>query len=271
MKDRITWKEIKVNFPSESSRYKDKFLQMFNQLKRDWMTYDELLKFMEEEEGKGEYSVTYDVWEGPQRFREVPQLVMQLNKSIDELFTDDVMKQLMNAVAEMSKRSGHPVTKNTVGWLRVDFIDEEKLLIDEIQSDIMIVLGKMLSGDLEEQRKVLKEQFDLTDEQLTNLLKEGMNKIKQWYKYAVSTLLKIARQYGIKKVLLHTEKSMSMKPGATYPSLYRNVAKDLGFKESVVEINGREIPVFERVAYLNVDFDLVYELVDLAESLLELE
>ena len=53
------------------------------------------------------------------------------------LAQDPVIEQYVSMVGQSSQWSKHPVAVDTVGWLRVDFVNDEWLLVDEVQSDLV--------------------------------------------------------------------------------------------------------------------------------------
>lgn len=73
------------------------------------------------------WNVSHDEWDGPQRHNEQPSKVFQLN------LTNDKVKQLKEAgvwdtfknIHDASFSSGHPVKKNTIGWVRYTTDQEE--------------------------------------------------------------------------------------------------------------------------------------------------
>lgn len=109
---------------------------------------------------KQRWNVSHDTWEGAQRHDDwdpdydqdypegSPQHVFQMNLSTHHL---NALRQAgayseFKKLFEASKRSGHPVTPTTVGWVRYTGDPESGYHIDEVQSDFGQSFHKQIAG-----------------------------------------------------------------------------------------------------------------------------
>lgn len=84
-----------------------------------------------------QYNSSHGEWDGGQRHSDSKQPVFQLN------YTEDQLHQMEKAgvlgtfqrIQDASHNSGHPVKRNTLGWVRYTGNPEKGFHIDEIQSD----------------------------------------------------------------------------------------------------------------------------------------
>ena len=99
------------------------------------------------------YNVSHAAWRGAQRHNNEPSKVFQLN------LTNDHVKKLKAAgvypafkkMQTASYRSGHPVKKNTLGWVRYTGDKKKGFFIDEIQSDFGQSFVKQAAAQAKEQ------------------------------------------------------------------------------------------------------------------------
>ena len=87
------------------------------------------------------YDIGYGRYQDPETsYRDVEQLVLKINQGASArrvLAEDPWLENYVGMVGQSGEMSGHPTGAETVGWLRVDFIDKDWLLVDEVQSDLV--------------------------------------------------------------------------------------------------------------------------------------
>jgi 8-oxo-dGTP pyrophosphatase MutT (NUDIX family) len=249
-----------------------KYNQLFTQARKNkpQVTQQDLKEYMEFlQKSKGGYGISYKKYHEPEHsYRDVEQLVVQINKSADAeriLEEDPAVKWYVDAVSQSSQMSGHPAEMNTVGWLRVDFIDKDWLLVDEVQSDLVnsVTQAKALitSETYEEflanlgekaQEKVTPERFAMgrsyflaqgyTVEKLDDIKAKLVGLFKDWAEYGIASLLEIARQHGIKNVAIHTAETIAQRDPSVEANkikiFYDNLAKSFGFKKQPLDVSG---------------------------------
>ena len=82
---------------------------------------------------------------------------------------------LIHFLETQSETSNHPVTKYTVGWLRVHLDDSNKVcFVDEIQSDVIETLYETKQANLQE--KITVELI----KQLSDWSTHGFNSVQEW-------------------------------------------------------------------------------------------
>src|SRR5271166_728756 len=269
----MSWKDFQKTFQWATNS------PLFTQVRqnRPQITLEDLNRWMEEYREKAKDYQNYELEYGKYRdkdtsFRDVEQLVLKINQSASaaEIIGEDpAMKFFLQQVAQGSVQSGHPVSATTVGWLRVDFVNDQWLLIDEVQSDLInaVDLAKRFitepnletlmngyrsetvkqkirdMGATEQMFQHSKQQFaqhGYTMEKLDEMRASLENLFKDWAEYGVASLIEIARRQGIKNVAIHTGKSIAQRD----PELeadkagryYDQIAKAFGFKKQPLDI-----------------------------------
>jgi len=89
------------------------------------------------------FNISHSEWDGDQRHSEEPSKVFQLNMTKDHIkkMKDAGVFDTFNKLHNISFSSGHPVRKQTVGWVRYTG-GPEGIQVDEVQSDLGSQLGK---------------------------------------------------------------------------------------------------------------------------------
>jgi len=244
MANSITLKEIAQAFPSEFNKFNKELKALFSGKQN--IGIEEVDTFLSKIP-KGKFDVDYTVYSGDaQKTRkDVKQLVMQVNKgnSLNDI-QDPELSKFIKDIIEISYRSGHPVKKeHTLGWFRIDVIDNNLLLVDEVQSDIFEALSKFVKGG-EGLPAELREKYP--PDKMKAYTKELQKIIGDWHIEGLSTILAFARANGIQKVALHTEASTALKgDSASFVyEYYYQLAKKMGFGEENIEIPGRGTHTF---------------------------
>jgi hypothetical protein len=197
----VTWRAVQMRWPSISARYKRDLLGVFRQgiARRqdlaDWSI------------GSPKYYLSFTTWSGSQTIFGGMQIVFQVcskQLSVAEGVGHRSTFQLRKALRESAERSPHPVTTETVGWLRVHVDDLHKLVfIDEVQSDVMEALLKNAAeGDAAAQMFAK----DLADWQVN-----GFSSVRHW-----------AAAIGY-RVAIHSEMSLTAVGDRTNSARKRNV------------------------------------------------
>ena len=272
-KPSLSWKDFQKMFPREQNS------PLFTKIRqnRPVITLADLDKWLVEYKEKQKEYQNYNLEHAKYRdkatsFRDVEQLVLRINQSASakEIIGEDEMLRFFLQQAEQgSRQSGHPVGKDTVGWLRVDFVNDDWLLIDEIQSDLINAVElamKFISepsleslmrgyksetvkqkirdmGATEQMFQHSKQEFarrGYTMERLQEMKQSLVNLFKDWAEYGIASIIEIARRYGIKNVAIHTGTTIAKRD----PDLeadkavmyYDNLAKSFGFKKQQLDI-----------------------------------
>lgn len=120
---------------------------------------------------KDKYNVSFSEWTGSQTHDPNPvQHVFQLNLTNDHVkkLKEQGLYDTFQKMAEISKRSGHPVDYHSLGWARVDLSHPGHAHIDEIQSDLGQGLVKTVQTAKEE-GTLPQEYKDLDPEKLQQI------------------------------------------------------------------------------------------------------
>jgi hypothetical protein len=131
------------------------------------------------------YNSSIADWEGAQRHSDKKQNVFQMN------YTEDQLQQMQKAgvlgtfrkLQEHTFSSGHPVKKNTLGWVRFTGNPGEGFHVDEVQTD----LGQSLIKKAAQQAKEAVRTGAITPEQAAdamerakdNFPEDHLNKIQE--------------------------------------------------------------------------------------------
>jgi GNAT superfamily N-acetyltransferase/2'-5' RNA ligase len=269
----MSWQDFQKKFPKERNS------PLFTKVRqnRPKITTEDMERWMDEFDAKAKEYQNYEIEHGTYQdkatsFRDVEQLVLKINQSASakEIIGEDpMMTEFLTQIAQGSQQSGHPVSENTVGWLRVDFIDDDWLLVDEVQSDLVnaMELGKkfvteptlesLMSGYKSETVKqkirdmgATEQTFQMskrnmlsrgyTVEKLDEMKQQLINLFKDWAEYGIASLIEIARRHGIKNVAIHTGETIAKRD----PDLeadkaimyYDQLAKSFGFQKQMLDV-----------------------------------
>jgi 2'-5' RNA ligase/GNAT superfamily N-acetyltransferase len=269
----MSWQDFQKKFPKERNS------PLFTKVRqnRPKITTEDMERWMDEFDAKAKeyqnYEIEHDTYKDKATsFRDVEQLVLKINQSASarEIIGEDPMlTEFLGQIAQGSQQSGHPVSANTVGWLRVDFIDDDWLLVDEVQSDLVnaMELGKkfvteptlesLMSGYKSDTVKqkirdmgATEQSFQMskrnmlsrgyTVEKLDEMKQQLINLFKDWAEYGIASLIEIARRHGIKNVAIHTGETIAKRD----PDLeadkaimyYDQLAKSFGFQKQMLDV-----------------------------------
>lgn len=282
----MSWKDFQKTFQQFAAKYNALFTGIRKNKPQIALTdLQEWATDQQYEQGDAQYGVSYDRYQDPSTsHRDVEQLVLQINHSASAasiLQEDSALGQYVDMVAQSSQMSGHPAGKDTVGWLRVDFVDDDWLLVDEVQSDLVNSVGQaklilqarsfeefMASLANDRVREMVREKGvgpgnfsaakhnftaqGYTLEKLEEIRQKLVELSKDWAEYAVSTVLEIARRQGIKNVAIHTAETIGQRdPGVEADKVkiyYDNIARSFGFKKKQLDIGGLQGNFWVRTA-----------------------
>jgi hypothetical protein len=268
----ISWREFQQRYSLASRQFPQTFTVI--RKNRPAITQDDLKEWLGKQEAKGgRYSVTYQKYREPsEQTRDVEQLVLQLNRGAEinaALGMDAKLLQWINMVgASAAGPSGHPVRNDTVGWLRVDFVSEEWLFVEEVQSDLInsITTAKAYiaapdydtwyaaqnegaKAKIDEKGPGIRQQWGMAANHLRNMVTlaeldshraKMVDLFKDWTETAIATIIEIARDHGIKNVAIASTESISQRdPSVAADKIkmyYDNLAKGFGFKQQHVDL-----------------------------------
>lgn len=267
----LPWKRFQQEFQQFAARYNALFTQIRHN--KPQVTAQDLKAWLDSYQPESDYgAASFSKYNDPEHmFRSVEQLVIQINRGASAeavLAQDPVMASYVDMVNQSSALSQHPATMETVGWLRVDFVDAEWLLVDEVQSDLVnsVTQAKwiMTAQNFDEfvagltndkvrelvtervnpqnfrQVKRMFEQSGYTLEKLEDIRAKLIGLFENWAEYALATLLELARQHSIKNVAIHTAESIAERDPSVESDkvkmYYDNLAKSFGFKKQQVNV-----------------------------------
>lgn len=271
--DSVSWKDFQKYFQQFAQKYNKLFTEIRHN--KPQVTKADLKAWLDNNQPKSEdYSVEYDRYNDPENmWRDVEQVVLKINtgaKADRILAQDPILKKYIDMVAQGGEQSGHPVSRNTVGWLRLDFIDEDWLLVDEVQSDLVnsvvqveqiveaedfeAYVAQLNNAHVIEQvrEKVSEERFDgirnyfqqqgYTSEKLADIKAQLIQLFENWAEYGLSTLIEIARRNGIKNIAIHTADTIARRDNSVEANkvkiYYDNLAHSMGFREQQLNFEG---------------------------------
>ena len=268
----LPWRILQKNFQQFTQKYNTLFTEIRHN-KPD-VTQADLKAWLDAADAAqeaGRYKVDYERYNDPKTsFRDVEQLVVQLNQSADAkriIGQDPVFKEYIKMVSQGGGQSGHPVAETTVGWIRLDFINDEWLLVDEVQSDLVnsvtqaksIVMEPSYESFFEHltnphvrelvQEKVTPEMFDglkhhfnqkgYTPEKLDEIKDKLVELFQDWAEYGISSILEIARKHGIKNVAIHTAETIARRDESVEADkvkmYYDNLVRSFGFRKQQLD------------------------------------
>jgi len=223
--DKLSWRDFSKQF----QQYSQKFAGLFTKIRgnRPVLTVADLEAYLAQYAGEDRYTLGEERYDDAEvSFREVEQLVLKINQGADAkriIGGDSILQGYLDMLGQSSRQSGHPADADTVGWVRMDFVDKDWLVIDEVQSDMVnsIVqakniitaedfedfLSRLPSDEGREQvrKKVPAAYFPqiqghfLSQGYTVQVLDETRAKLidlfEDWTEYAVATVLKIARDF----------------------------------------------------------------------------
>jgi hypothetical protein len=136
--EELPWKDFQKRFPFAQNS------PLFSQIRRNGpvVTRAQLQDWLDNEgPADKDYGISFQEYHNPeQSFRDVKQLVLQINHgaySRSVMKEDPMLGNYVDYIGMSSGYSGHPANKDTVGWIRLDFVDKDWLLVDEVQSDLI--------------------------------------------------------------------------------------------------------------------------------------
>ena len=269
----IPWSQFQKTFQQLSQKYTKLFTEIRHN--KPQVTKQDLEEYLNDNHVKDtSYRLDYTPYTDTRTsFRGVDELVIQINRGANAdhiLAKDPVIKNYLDMVSYRGVQSGHPVGNKTVGWLRVDFVNKDWILIDEVQSDLVnsITQAKKFVSEPNFESFVNSYTNEYVRNQVRNILSpsvfrnfketflqdgytvEKLDKIKvklvelfnNWAEYGISSLLEIARKNGIKNVALHTAETISQRdPSVEADKIkmyYDNLARSFGFKKQLVNTRG---------------------------------
>lgn len=247
----ISWKDFQKRFPNISQRY-NKLIQEIRKNKPK-ISIEDFEEWLWNYNYESKYDVDTQKYYDPKySFRDAEQLVIQINRNanFNNLITNEKLKKFLQVVGQTAVGSGHPVKANTIGWFRLDKINQDYILIDEIQSDLLnaVDLAKNLittdsMGDLfdlypEGIKQQLYDRFNTSKNGILNIMNQSKhhmvnvlgdgdeeqamknveyikNEIKKlfvdWVEDGLSTVIDYARDNNIKYVILHTPETIKQR------------------------------------------------------------
>lgn len=273
--DRIKWSEFQKKFQRIANKFPALWLKL-----RDSSGVIFLSALENTSIAAPDYTLSETKYRSPENsFRDAEQMVLQINRGANAegvITLDPMMVEWLDMVSQSSRHSGHPAGENTVGWLRLDVVNEDLILIDEIQSDLinavgqakLIIANENYQGFLDAYthnpsilEKIKESGLDprnyphfrnqflgkgFTVEGLDAIKGQLITLFEDWAEVGIATVLKYARRKGIKKVLIHSEDTLMQRdPDLSREKakmIYTNLAKGFGFKEENIdtpEISGK--------------------------------
>ena len=265
----ISWR----NFQKQFQQIGQKYTSLITTIRKNSpdIKLADLNDWLKNYKNPDKYNVSYGSYNDPETsYRKVKQVVMHINQSANAtniIKKDRHLYKYLEMVATSSAQSGHPVGKNTVGWIRIDEINKDWILIDEVQSDlinsVMQAKSILLSDSYEDfanslpekgremlYDKVSPEQFNMakmmipmqgyTIEKLDEIKKQLSSLFKDWAEEALSSVIEVARQNNIKNIALHTAESIGVRDPLVSTEtnkikmFYDNLARSFGFAQEKV-------------------------------------
>jgi hypothetical protein len=154
--------------------------------------------------------------------------VLLLNVKIDDRYTPEQQKTL-NALREISKRSGHPVERKpfyTIGWVRYCPDDEQQTwLVEEVQSDVGGVRKGLKDPDFRRQL----EAKGLSAEEIEDAVALLMPYAERFYEDALGLIFQMAAEKGYSVEMLDYADKQSM---GSPRNVYTDLPKSMGMRLS---------------------------------------
>ena len=176
-----------------------------------------------------EWHVTFKKYASTaQRLCADPNDVLLLNVKIDDRYTPEQQKTL-NALREVSKRSGHPVEAKpffTIGWVRYCVNDAERVwLVEEVQSDV----GGVRKGLKDPNFRSQLAEKGLSAEQLEEAVALLMPYAERFYEDALGLIFQLAAEKDYSVEMLDYADKQSM---GSPRNVYTDLPKGMGMKLS---------------------------------------
>jgi uncharacterized protein YjbI with pentapeptide repeats len=151
-----------------------------------------------------------------------------LNVKIDDRYTPEQQK-VLNALREVSKRSGHPVERKpfyTIGWVRYCVDDAQRSwLVEEVQSDVGGVRKGLKDPDFRSQLAAK----GLSPEEVDAGVALLMPYAERFYEDALGLIFELAAEKGYSVEMLDYADKQSM---GSPRNVYTDLPKSMGMKLS---------------------------------------
>ena len=252
----------KPDSPAKAADFKRRYPAEFERLKADTSGRDFTDSLRESLRDK--YRTPFD-WivtskkyaSTEQRHSAKPNEIMLLNVDTkDDRYTPH-QRSLLEKLAEVSRRSGHPHEKSplfTIGWVRYAKDDEHGvLLIEEAQSDVEVVRTKM-KGDTEESQQL--RAAGINPEEYVEVLNLLHPYSARFYEDAIGLVYQEAEAlgytvemlgYGDKKKFCYTDKDGKEHCPPIW--VYKELPKRLGMSQKRESEVPTIRPLEDRVSY----------------------
>ena len=178
------------------------------------------------------------------------QVAIQLNigpelvKAIDE---NPVAQRFFSLYSDQIIRNTlHPNHSQTIAWARIYKFDD-KWVIEELQSDIWGGSLKTADSPPDSRAYSILESFSKEDK--AELDQFFHKHFLEWDKKLIATVIRMARKAGIHDVYMWDEsiKKKATRSKSKLEKLYTIVPRDLGFKKTTLDVDGRNYPAWHRV------------------------
>lgn len=268
---KLSWQDFQKRFQQFAQKYPNLWLEV--RQNRPAITREDMDRWMDEAKPDQSYEIEHGTYHDEESsYRDVEQLVLRINQSANAkqiLAQDPLLMEYVDMVGQSSEMSGHPANKKTIGWLRVDFINDDWLLVDEVQSDLVNSVSQaklILEADTFEdfmasltndkvrrlvqekginrqnfqqaKARMLQHGYDL--DKMEDIKQKLVKLSKDWAEYAIATLIDLARRHGIRNVAIHTAETISGRDEAVESEkihmYYDNLAKSFGFKKQQLDV-----------------------------------
>jgi hypothetical protein len=177
-----------------------------------------------------DYQRTFD-----QPHSQVVLCIIANQKMIGEMKDRDAY-QVFEQVNGSSEVSGHPYSKNQIGWVRLELDLENKVLfIDEIQSDIQVMAHIINHGSVEKVKEVFMTDSDSQAHSIKSQYSEATlaleDILKDFHDIAMQVITEFANANGFTDIYKHSfESAQSSRTTPPPKSVYEKTRKDHFFK-----------------------------------------
>ncbi len=224
-KDCIAWNDLKKQYPTISSRHQAQLLAILDNNKAS-------VEALSQAEYQTDFDVRLTTWRGEMRLFDVPQLVLQLrNIPVHRRFMQKGQRhlELSSDIKNHARKSPHPATENTIGWLRIHIDDGNKLcFVDEVQSDAMELA-------LEYSR----------DQRYTEAAQEFMQECSSWNLHAFATVYQWAGNIGYRAAIHSRESAKTIehmtRSERKWTSCYSPIIKKFALQKQAIDQYPAEI------------------------------
>lgn len=221
----VSWREFKQRWQHVATAYADQLVPLLHGTRIRRL---DLLAI----EDPQPFTLSFRLWRGAQRLNRHQQLVVRIDgeEVLDRAARiDKDCERVVSDLRFSALLSSHPVTENTVGWLRVHLDHSNHLaFVDECQSDML------------EQLRQLRRQGDSAA--LSNLEDD----LRGWPLDGFASIRNWARELGY-RAGIHSPESASRKPGMT-----KSTRKWRACYQAIIERFGlvmREVPWYLALIY----------------------